>query len=201
MGRSSFSSWIWSKEDCPLSPNHWACFFSCFLPFMNSMWKGWGKKTTQTCYRHFHRHSGIPLQPKIITVCQEGAIICIFFLIIIFLLFPTLLATRMTGTSSEARTLAIRLRYSTASLKLCLQKEKEKALPLVAEDNGHNSDNPSTCQWCCSRLWIPRHSACIARALLWTQPARQFVGNWFPEILRCLLRSFDGEWIETFHDL
>jgi len=43
----------------------------------------------------------------------------------------------MTGTSSEARTLAIRLRYSTASLKLCLQKEKEKALPLVAEDNGH----------------------------------------------------------------
>ena len=71
----------------------------------------------------------------------SGAIICIFYFIINFLLLPTLLATRMTGTSSEARTLAIRLRYSTASLKLCLQKEKEKALPLVAEDNGHNSDN------------------------------------------------------------
>ena len=30
-------------------------------------------------------------------------------------------ATRMTGTSSEALTLAIRFLYSTASLKLCLQ--------------------------------------------------------------------------------
>ena len=33
----------------------------------------------------------------------------------------TLLATRITGTSSEARTLVIRFRYSTASLKLCLK--------------------------------------------------------------------------------
>ena len=44
MGRSSFSSWIWSKEDCPLSPNHWAYFFSRSLPFMNSLWNWWGKK-------------------------------------------------------------------------------------------------------------------------------------------------------------
>ena len=36
----------------------------------------------------------------------------------------TLFATSMTGTSSDARTFAIRFLYSTASLKLCLQHQQ-----------------------------------------------------------------------------
>ena len=48
----------------------------------------------------------------------------LFFFIITITIELTLFATSMTGTSSDARTFAIRFLYSTASLKLCLQHQQ-----------------------------------------------------------------------------
>ena len=48
-------------------------------------------------------------------------VIIIILIVIIAIIIVTLFATRMTGTSSDALTFAIRFLYSTASLKLCLE--------------------------------------------------------------------------------
>ena len=48
-------------------------------------------------------------------------VIIIILIAIIAIIIVTLFATRMTGTSSDALTFAIRFLYSTASLKLCLE--------------------------------------------------------------------------------
>ena len=66
-------------------------------------------------------------------------IILIAIIVIIAIIIVTLFATRMTGTSSDALTFAIRFLYSTASLKLCLESIYCETANRRQHDQHHNN--------------------------------------------------------------
>ena len=66
-------------------------------------------------------------------------VIIIILIVIIAIIIVTLFATRMTGTSSDALTFAIRFLYSTASLKLCLESIYRETANRRQHDQHHNN--------------------------------------------------------------